>query len=319
MRWLGPAVAVVAVELLSGQSARADTPPAAPPSPRAAAPSPAPAAEPSPSSPPPSEAAESAPSAVPPPPPSGPPPQYYVEPQPPGSHAALGADATYEPPPPSPPVYEPPPPAEPHSLAPKTALWLGVRVGWLVPFGNVWLDGFNGGSGLAYRPRTFASYAAPGPAAEIDVGARLSRRYMVFALFEHASLGAGSLDDRSFGGQTRGATNFYGAGLRFSTEPGSLGFAMEIALGYRDFHAHWSDGTELALTDGIIDARLGLGADIRVNRWLSLSPMLVLGGGSFQSTRWSGPAGSHDAQTSFDEPGEYGTFALQLGGHVDVY
>jgi hypothetical protein len=142
---------------------------------------------------------------------------------------------------------------------------------------------------------------------------------MVFALFEHASLGAGGLDDKSFGGQNRGATNLYGAGLRFSTEPGSLGFAMEIALGYRDFRAYWSDGTKLSLTDGFIDARLGVGADIRINRWLSLSPMLVLGGGSFGSARWSGPAGAHDAQTSFDQPGEYGSFALQLGGHVDLY
>jgi hypothetical protein len=146
---------------------------------------------------------------------------------------------------------------------------------------------------------------------------------MVFALFEHASFGAGSLDDKSFGGQERGASNFYGAGLRFSTDPGAVGFAMEVALGYRDFRAYWADGTELAMTDGFLDARIGLGADIRVNRWFSLSPMLVLGGGSFGSGRWSGPAGSYNAMTSspplLDESGQYGTFALQLGGHVDLY
>jgi hypothetical protein len=143
---------------------------------------------------------------------------------------------------------------------------------------------------------------------------------MVFAIYEHASFGTGGLDDKSFGGQERGASNFYGVGLRFSTDPGAVGFAMEVALGYRDFRAYWADGTELALTDGFLDARIGLGADIRVNRWFSLSPMLVLGGGSFGSARWSGPLGSRSAlDSTLDEGGEYGTLALELGGHFDLY
>ena len=62
------------------------------------------------------------------------------------------------------------------------------------------------------------------------------------------ALGTGSLDRGAFGGQERGATNLYGIGVRFSTNPTSTGFLAEIGLGYRDFRAYWSDGTELAMT-----------------------------------------------------------------------
>jgi hypothetical protein len=94
---------------------------------------------------------------------------------------------------------------------------------------------------------------------------------------------------------------------------------MEIGLGYRDFRAYWNDGTKLSLTDGWLDARIGLGADIRINHWLSLSPMIVLSGGSFDTARWSGPGGAGNALTPLDEDGEYGTLAFQLGGHADVF
>jgi hypothetical protein len=206
----------------------------------------------------------------------------------------------------------------PRLLAPKTAFWTGARLSWFVPFGSVWNDGFFDGTGLYYRKRAFADYASTGPALEIDVGARLSRHYNVFAIWEHAFLGPGNLDDKSFGGQNWGNSNFYGVGARFSTQPSKVGFLLEIDLGYRDFHAHWADGTELALTDSL-DARVGFGADIRVNRWLSLSPMLVLGGGTFNTAKWSGPGETGDAFTINDGNAEYGTLALQIGGHVDIY
>jgi len=352
MRWLAVVPALIGLELLSMQSGAADAPgvtpakparaisapagsatPPPPPTGKAKPDGPPTASEPTPSPAPPAAATTppaasgSEPQPTAPPPPNGPPPQYYVEPQASDGNSAAStaggftAESAYEPPEPPPPIYEPMPPprADADGRVPRTALWLGARVGWLIPFGSLWLDGFGGGSGLAYRRRTFGSYASPGPLGEIDIGARLARRYMVFAVFEHGSFGSGNLDDKSFGGQNRGATNFYGVGLRFSTDPGSVGFAMEIALGYRDFRAYWSDGTELAMTNGFLDARLGLGVDIRVNRWFSLSPMVVLGGGSFGSARWSGPGGTHDAQTSLDQNGEYGTFALELGGHFDVH
>jgi hypothetical protein len=89
-------------------------------------------------------------------------------------------------------IVEPPPAPEPRSDVPKTAFWAGLRLGWTVPFGNVWVDGYDYGGGLYYRQREFSDYAASGPSAELDVGMRLSRRYNVFALWERASLGTGN-------------------------------------------------------------------------------------------------------------------------------
>jgi hypothetical protein len=222
--------------------------------------------------------------------------------------------SVYEPPPPLY-VYEPPPPQPVSRRAPpRNAFWVGVRAGAFIPFGSLWTDGFNG----YYRSRTFRDYASTGPMFQLDVGARVARHYNVFAMWEHASLGTGSLDDGAFGGQQRGATNLYGVGVRFSTDPAGVGFLMEIGLGYRDFRAYWNDGTKLSLTDGWLDAHIGLGVDIRINRWFALSPMIVLGGGSFDTARWSGKTVSGDALTPLDEGGEYGTLIFQLGAHADV-
>ena len=121
----------------------AAAPPTAAPAPTsssAAAPSPKPGATPPPSTtwspaslaPPPASAAPAAPppSAGAPPGPPGPPPpppagvQIY-DPAPPGFF-------------PGELVGEPPPPPEPRHIAPRTALWLGARVGWFIPFGDVW-------------------------------------------------------------------------------------------------------------------------------------------------------------------------------------
>lgn len=215
---------------------------------------------------------------------------------------------------------EAPPPLKPNYLAPKTAFWAGLRVSYFVPFATLWFDGsYDGQGGLSYRRRLFSAYASPGPAAQIDIGARLGRRYNVFATWEHASLGTGNLDPDSFGGQQRGNTNLYGAGFRFSTNPDGLGFLLEIGVGYRDFHAYWADGTELALTDSIFDGHIGLGADIRVNKWLSLEPMVVFGGGSFTTIEFNGGTNQGHGMTAYDQEAQYGTFSVQIGAHADVF
>jgi len=253
------------------------------------------------------------------PPPSGPP-EYYVEEQKRGAEApGASPTAIYEPPPPPVLAVEPPPPIQPNYVAPKTAFWAGLRVAYFVPFGPLWFDGSDVQGGLVYRRRPFSAYASPGPAAEVDIGVRLGRRYNVFAMWEHASLGTGNLDPNAFGGQERGNTNLYGAGFRFSTQPNTVGFLVEIGLGYRDFRAYWADGTSLVMNDTFFDAHIGLGADIRVNKWLSLSPMAVFGAGAFQSAEFSGPSGSYPALGALDREGDYGTFSLQIGAHADVF
>jgi hypothetical protein len=279
----------------------------APSPPQAASPAPAPAPAPSPALPAGGEKAPAAPSS---------PPEYYIEEQK-KEQAAPGArqeTEIYEPPPPPQVEGERPPPLKPNYIAPKTAFWAGLRFSYFVPYGTLWFDGTYNALG-PYHRRLFSAYASPGPAGEVDVGVRLGRRYNVFAAWEHASLGPGDLDPDSFGGQQRGNSNYYGVGFRFSTNPDGLGFLLEIGLGYRDFRAYWSDGTKLTLSDSIPDGRIGLGADIRVNKWLSLEPMVVFGGGSFTTLEWS----THRALGAYDQQGSYGTFALQLGAHADVF
>src|SRR5262249_14246876 len=132
-------------------------------------------------------------SAAAPPPPNGekaPPapagkPEYFVEeqkqsPAPPG---AKHENEIYEPPPPPLVEAEAPPPLKPNYVAPKTAFWAGLRVSYFIPFGTLWFDGnYDGQGGLSYRRRLFSAYASPGPAAEVDIGVRLGRRYNVFAM-----------------------------------------------------------------------------------------------------------------------------------------
>lgn len=228
----------------------------------------------------------------------------------------------YEPPPPGfQPVWEPPPPPKPRHRAPKTALWLGGRVGYFLPFGNLWLREATDSAGrLYYDEVKWSDYASSGPMFELDVGARFSRHYNVFLLWERASLGTGSEAPDANGGQKSGETDYYAVGLRFSSDADKVGFLTEIDLGYRRFRAQWEDGTELQLTEAPLEFRIGLGADIRVTEFFSLSPMVTLGAGAFGSAEWVAPDGTKtDATLPGDETAGHGWLTLQLGGHFDVF
>jgi hypothetical protein len=268
-------------------------------------------------------------------PPSGapsaaPPSQYYMEPgarndAPPGPPAgAPPPPGYYEPPPPgyyAQPVWEPPPPPKPHHRAPKTAFWLGARVGWFIPFGTLW-NRYHPPAGQQldyYESVNWSEYASAGPMLEGDVGMRFSRYYNVFLAWEHASLGAGSAEPAAYGGQDHGETDYYAIGLRFSSDADRVGFLTEIDLGYRRFRAVWADGTELQFTQAPLEFRIGLGADIRLGPWFSLSPMVTLGAGVFGDAEAVAPDGSRsNVLNPNDENGGHGWLTLQLGGHFDL-
>jgi hypothetical protein len=282
----------------------------------------APPAEPEPAPPPPAAAAP-----APAEPPGQPPPQYYVEPSgpPPARTAPAGPPgpppgAVYEPPPPGyyPTVYEPPPPPVPKHVAPKYSLWLGARVGWFIPFGDLWAsqDPVNTNS---YEPVSWSEYASSGPMFELDIGARLGRHYNVFFAWERAALGTGSELPDAYGGQKTGETDFYAIGLRVSSDADKVGFLTEINLGYRRFRARWNDGTELHMTEAPLEFRLGLGADIRLGPIFSLSPLVTLGVGSFGAAEWQLPNGdTQDATKSGDQAAGHGWVTFQIGGHFDI-
>lgn len=260
------------------------------------------------------------------PPPGGPPPQYYTEPAgPPGQGAP--PPGAYEPPPPGgyyygpAPVWEPPPPPKPRHRAPKTAFWLGGRVGYFVPFLNLLARRV---SAQSYDEVKWSEYASSGPLFELDIGARFSRHYNVFFTWEHASLGTGDADAASnawaiSSEQTSASTDYYAIGLRFSSNADKVGFLTEINLGWRRFNAEWDDGTQLRMYEAPLEFRIGLGADIRVTTFFSLSPMVTLGAGAFGGGELERQNGQKsDPFLPGDEAAGHGWATFHLGGHFDI-
>lgn len=228
----------------------------------------------------------------------------------------------YEPPPPGfypgEPVFEPPPPPEPHHIAPRTSLWLGARVGWFIPFGSAWARGTPLGQNLNLKGVPWRDYVSAGPMFEVDVGARLSRNYNLFALWERAQLGAGRGDpDVGIGKSNSGDSDFWGVGLRATSDPDHTGFVTELAIGYRRARAKY-DGAEIQFTDAPFEARLGIGADFRLNRVVTLSPLVTLGVGSFGKVERvsDGSIVRHTGPDDQSDGHAWATFTL--GGSFDV-
>jgi hypothetical protein len=212
----------------------------------------------------------------------------------------------------------------PRHVAPKTAFWLGARLGWFLPFGNVYARNVQIAPYTVYEGIPWSDFASSGPMFEVDAGMRLSRNYNLFALWERAQLGSGDADVRfsdgtSPGDQDGGDTDFYGVGLRASSDANRVGFLTELALGYRRARTHFEDGSELQFTDGILEGRLGLGADIRVSPFFSLSPMATIGVGSFGDIEFKRSNGQKFDVTGPNDQGDgHAWFTLQLGGHFDL-
>jgi hypothetical protein len=215
-------------------------------------------------------------------------------------------------------VFEPPPPPEPHHIAPRTALWIGVRAGWFIPFGNVWARRTSNVdvTGVPWR-----DYASSGPMFEFDVGARLSRNYNVFALWERAQLGSGRGDAQSSisGKADHGDTDFWGVGVRASSDPDHTGFVTELAIGYRRARSKYDDGSQIQFTDAPFEARLGVGADIRLNHVVTLSPMFTLGVGSFGTIETVTNKGVKDETGVDDQADGHAWATFTIGGNFDVF
>lgn len=210
-------------------------------------------------------------------------------------------------------------------MAPKRSLWVGARLGWFFPFGNVWADAATAGQGgqqyYVLRGRPWRDYASSGPMFELDVGMRLSRAYTVFVLWERAQLGSGNHEsEQSRGGEQDGAeTDFWGLGLRASSDPNQIGFVTEVAIGYRRARTFFTNDTEYQFTDAPFEARLGLGAEFRLNRTISLSPLVTVGVGGFGSTRAVDAKGNARSLTGpIDEADGHAWATLQFGGHFDL-
>jgi hypothetical protein len=238
---------------------------------------------------------------------------------------AAPAPPAFEPPPPGGAPFEPPPPPVPQTrLTPRNALWLGARLGWFFPFGNLWARGVPTGSdaeGYYYllEGKPWRHYASSGPMLELDAGVRLSRSYSVFLLWERAETGSGSLESGPDGKQARGDTDFWAIGLRASSNPDRLGFVTEVAIGYRRARTLFENGAEYQFTDAPFEARLGLGAEYRLSRVVSWSALATVGVGGFGLAERIGPSGESSPLTNrFDEGDGHAWATLGVGAHFDL-
>jgi hypothetical protein len=162
-------------------------------------------------------------------------------------------------------------------------------------------------------------YASTGLALEGNVGLRLARSYVVFALWERAQLGGGNADEDLYGEQTSAESDFWAAAVRATSNADKLGFLTEIAVGYRQARTRFEDGTRLELTGGAFEGRLGVGAEYRFNEHFSLSPLATLGVGTFTRVRRVTPAGAgYDAVGPRDASDSHAWFTLTVAGHVDL-
>jgi hypothetical protein len=166
----------------------------------------------------------------------------------------------------------------------------------------------------------------PGPTIQVDVGARLGRRFTPFVFYERAVLGVG----RRFEGEsgTSAYSELWGMGLRFSAgDVNTAAFLTEISIGERTVGVT-ANGQTYTIS-GFEYFKLGLGAEIRISSLLVLSPLASLSTGAMTNTSGAvnfSAAGSADGvkQPPYengapiqDQRG-YVMFSLTCGAHFDL-
>lgn len=286
------------------------------------------------------------------PPPPGygqqPPPGYYPPPQgqypPPG----YGQQPQYYPPPqqyPQQPQYYPqqPPPPQQHvpeepeapTHAPKFSLWTGLRLGYMG-------FGFNFFENTTGDGETTGNLVGNGVPLQLDVGARISHRYILFLFFEHGFMSRGHRFEGESGASA--STDYYGLGFRhLGGDVDSVAFATEISIGFRSLYLYNTPKT-LGTEDpgrykmtGIEFFRLGLGAEFRAMTLFTIEPMLAVSTGRL--TDYSGtvayaknqgdgakaPPFSEDPNSAGAANGTvktslpYVMLSLTVGVHFDVF
>jgi hypothetical protein len=253
------------------------------------------------------------------PPPSAEPPS----PPPPAAPAPEPAQAAPSPPPL---VAEPPPAVlyvEPpkRTFAPRYSLWVGGRLGLLAYGGSVYDD-------LSGNVETTGNFVRAGLGLELDVGARIDKRYIPYVALELGLVPPGHRFDSD--SSARAGTAFWGIGFRdVLGDVDVVGFAWELSFGFRSFNVSNASGSWRAT--GLEIFRLGLGAEIRVNRRFAVSPMFTISSGrltdtsghiSFAPNQGDGQSGP-PFQGSAPIPGpaqdSYYAIVLGCGGHVDLF
>lgn len=208
--------------------------------------------------------------------------------------------------------------------APKFSLYTGLNVG-VIGYGG---DFFYNQTGA---PETTGNLVGSGLSFEIDVGARLGKRYIPYAVWEHAFLAPGHRFENT---DTKASSDFVGLGFRLiAGDVDSVGFLSDLGIGFRAVTV--ANGSETFKMTALEIARLGLGAEIRFSKLFTLSPMARISVGQMSDSQGSITygAGQGDGQTSTsfkanqggvagqigDNPVNYVTVGLGAGGYFDFF
>jgi hypothetical protein len=108
-------------------------------------------------------------------------------------------------------------------------------------------------------------------------------------------------------------------GLRAASNPDHLSFLTEVAVGYRRARSFYTSGDEVQLTDAPFEARLGIGAELRMSRMSSLSGLVTVGVGGFGTVERVAPNGAAVSKLQPSDRGDgHGWATLSVGGHFDL-
>jgi hypothetical protein len=250
-----------------------------------------------------------------------PPPGYYQQPPPPGygqPNYYPQQQPQYYPQQPPPQRAAPPPvdyvEPEPPTHAPKFSLWVGPRLSYM-GFGFNWYRNSDNTN------ETTGNLVGNGMAPEIDLGARISHRYMPYIFFERGLMLAGHRFDGD--NDASASTDFYGIGFRFlSGDVDSVCFLSDIAVGKRVVTLKNGSGTYSM--SGLEIFRLGLGAEIRVQTLFTIEPVLSISGGSLNDTEGSitftdGSKPPYTNGKTIDDQRPYVMLSLGVGVHFDFF
>ena len=256
----------------------------------------------------------------PPPPGYGQPPPGYQQ-QPPPGYYPQQQQPYYQPQPP--PRAAPPPvdyvePEQP-THAPKFSLWAGPRLSYMG-------FGFNFYRNTTGDSETTGNLVGNGFGPQLDVGARISHRYIPYLFWEHGFLLPGHRFDGVAGASA--STDFYGLGIRFlSGDVDSVAFLSDLAIGKRVVTV--TNGTETYSMSGIEYFRLGLGAEIRVTTLVTIEPVANISGGTLNDSSGTVTFAPNqgDGITSppfkngktLDDARPYILLGIGVGVHFDIF
>lgn len=251
--------------------------------------------------------------------PQQPPPPGYGQPYPQQQPPPQGYQPAPAPAPraaPAPVAYEKP---EAPTHAPKYSLWVGPRLGY-TGFGFSFFVNRSG------RSETTGNFVGNGPFGQLDIGARISHRYVPYLFWEHDFLPAGH---RFEGASASATSDFYGIGFRMiSGDVHSVGFLTDLSIGQRKVSVTNNDQTYTM--SGLEIFKLGLGAEIRVSTLFAITPLFSISGGSLNDTKGNvlySPQATGDGITepsfkngeTIENTRPYVVLSLGVGVHFDVF